>query len=89
LVREQRIQSLGDGRARQACAADQIRARDRLAVADQTEQRTRAGHRLAPIVIQSAIDGSKAELAAGLVCEMAESSAGHPTNRQGFTPIMK
>ena len=80
LVREQRVEALRDRGTREAGAADEVRARHGFAVADQTEERTRAGHRSAPIVIQSAIDGSKAELAAGLVRIVAESSAGDPTN---------
>jgi hypothetical protein len=87
LVREQRIEALRNGGAGETSAANQIGACHRLAVTDQAEQRSRAGHETG-IVIESAIVGSKAEVAAGLDRIVNESSASGPTNRRSFTPIV-
>ena len=84
LVGEQRVEALRDRGPRQTGPADQVGARYRLAVPDQAEQGPRAGHS-EPIVIQTAIDGSKAEQAAYEPSILAESWSDRPTNPAPFT----
>jgi hypothetical protein len=84
LVGEQRIKPLRDRGPRKTRPADEVGAGYRLPVPDQTEQGPRAGH-IEPIVIQTAIDGSKAEQAAYQPSILAESWSCRPTNPVAFT----
>ena len=84
LVGEQRVEALRDRGPCQTRTADEVGTGYRLPVPDQAEQGPRAGH-VEPIVIQTAIDGSKAEQAAYAPSILAESWSYRPTNSAAFT----
>ena len=88
LVRQQSVEALRNGGASQTGAAYQIGPGDGLPVANQPEQRTRAGHEFR-LVRQSAIVRSKAEGAAGLVVRTGRKFRGRSDKPAVFTPIAK